>query len=154
MNLEKRDDWWHGSPSEDLATYLLRHVLEVQCDGVEHRVVPARCANCGSGTFDLFIANGSRIVRGCTSCKTQAPVCDLDGRCRPQLAHEIVCTCMFSECEVALGLALMDAEPGKGEGPVGYLYVAGRCAECGAIGVYGEWSPDGDFSFTDMASSV
>jgi hypothetical protein len=156
MTLKKKGDWWHASSADDLDQYLLRHVLRWHCRGVPHRVTHARCAGCGAGTFDLFIDDGERILRVCTACQAEHKVCDLDRKCDAESAGEIVCTCMYSECEVAVGFALMDPPEGgaEEEGPVGYLYVAGRCTACGLCGVYSEWSPEGDFLFAEMAKSV
>src|SRR5687768_6818704 len=100
MALKKKGDWWHASAAADVDQYLLRHVLGRHCRGVPHRVTHARCANCGGGKFDLFIDDGERILRACTGCKAEHKVCDLDGRCDAASAGEIVCTCMYSECEV------------------------------------------------------
>jgi hypothetical protein len=63
---------------------------------------------------------------------------------------------MYSECEVAVGFALMDPPKGSAEedGPVGHLYVGGRCTECGLCGVYSEWGPEGDYTFPELAKSV
>ena len=104
--------------------------------------------------FDLFTDKGGWVQRNCTACQAEHNVCDLDTKYDDKTAGEIVCTCMFSECEVAVGFALMDPGEGKSEGPVGHLYVAGRCTECGLCGVYSEWSPEGDYSFEQMAGSV
>ncbi len=93
-------------------------------------------------------------MRICTSCHAEHNVCNLDKKFDSKTAGEIVCTCMFSECEVAVGLALMDADEGMSGGPVGHLYVAGRCTECGLCGVYSEWPPEGEYSFPEMAESV
>ena len=154
MSLKKKGHWWHASTAFDLDEYLLRYVLGKHCRGVEHRVTHARCTGCGGGAFDLFVDEGSRILRACTACESEQRVCDLDQKYDADSAGEIVCTCMYSECEVAVGFALMDPEPGEEQGPVGHLYVAGRCTHCGLCGVYGEWSPDGDFSFSEMAKCV
>jgi hypothetical protein len=153
MGLKKKGSWWHATTAADLDQYLLRYVLGRHCKGVEHRVTHARCASCGAGAFDLFVDDRSRILRICTACKSEHKICDADRRCDRGSAGEIVCTCMYSECEVAVGFALMEPGP-REEGPVGYLYVAGRCTECGLCGVYSEWSPEGDFSFSEMAKSV
>jgi hypothetical protein len=156
MALKKKGDRWHASTAADLDQYLLRHVLGRHCRGVPHRVARARCASCGADKFDLFVDDGERVLRVCTGCKAKHKVCDLDGKCDAGSAGEIVCTCMYSECEVTVGFALMDPPDGGAEadGPVGYLYVAGRCTECGLCGVYGEWSPEGDYSLPEMAESV
>jgi hypothetical protein len=156
MTLKNKGGWWHASTAADLDQYLLRYVLGKHCRGVPHRVTHARCMGCGAATFDLFIDDGERILRVCTGCEAEHKVCDLDVKCDAGSAGEIVCTCMYSECEVAVGFALMDPEEGgtEEEGPVGHLYVAGRSAECGLCGIYSEWSPEGDFRFPEMANSV
>ena len=156
MVLKKKGKWWHASSGEDLDEYLLRYVLGRHCDGVPHRVTHARCAVCGASKFDLYIDEGERIQRICTECEEEHNICDLDGQWEEDSAGEIVCTCMYSECEVAVGFALMDAPEGCKEeaGPVCHLYVAGRCTECGLCGVYSEWSPEGDYTFPEMAKSV
>jgi hypothetical protein len=156
MALKKKGDWWHAATAADLDQYLLRHVLGRHCRGVPHRVAHARCAACGAGKFDLFTDEGERVLRVCTACEAEHWVCNLDGKGDPESAGEIVCTCMNSECEVAVGFALMDPPEGGTEedGPVGHLYVAGRCTECGLCGVYSEWGPVGDFTFPELAKSV
>jgi hypothetical protein len=156
MALRKKGDRWHAANVADLDQYLLRHVLGRHCRDVPHRVVHARCAGCGAETFDLFRDDGERILRACTACQAQHKVCDLDGKCDADSAGEIVCPCMYSACAVAVGFALMDPPEGGTEedGPVGYLYVAGRCTECGLCGVYSEWAPEGDSTFPEMAGSV
>ena len=154
MSLKKKGDWWYASTAEDLDRYLLRHVLGRHCNGVEHRVTQARCSNCGALAFDLFVDQASRILRVCTACESDRKVCDLDQQFDSESSGEIVCTCMYSECEVAVGFALMEPHSGETDGPVGHLYVAGRCTECGLCGVYAEWSPDGEFSYAEMAKSV
>jgi hypothetical protein len=79
----------------------------------------------------------------------------LDKRFDDESAGEIVCTCMYSECEVAVGFSLSEPPNGDPESAsVGYLYVAGRCQECGLCGVYGEWPPDGDFPYRQFVQSV
>jgi hypothetical protein len=99
---------------------------------------------------------GGRILRACNTCQAEHKVCDLDGKFDADTAGEIVCTCMYSECERAVGFALMDPpkDGAEEDGPVGYLYVAGRCTECGLCGVYSEWSPEGDYTFAEMAGSA
>jgi hypothetical protein len=156
MVLKRKGDWWHASTAADLDQYLLRRVLGRHCRGVPHRVAHARCADCGAGKFDLFINDGERILRVCTACQGEHKVCDLDGECATGSTGEIVCTCMSSECEVAVGFALMDPPEGGAveDGPVGHLYVAGRCTECGLCGVYSEWSPEGDYTFPELAKSI
>ncbi|CEF49297.1 unnamed protein product [uncultured bacterium] len=154
MALKKKGNWWHASTAEYLDQYLLRHVLGRHCHGVPHQVTHARCAGCGAGAFDLFVDDGERVLRVCTACKAEHKVCDLDRKCDADSAGEIVCSCMYSECEVAVGFALMDPPEGEEEGPVGHLYVAGQCTECGLCGVYSEWSPEGDYPFAEMAKSV
>jgi hypothetical protein len=156
MALNKQGGWWYASNTADLDQYLRRQVLAKHCRDVPHRVTFARCAHCEAGQFDLFIDQGERILRVCTKCQAEHPVCDLDGKFDITSSGEIVCRCMFSECEVAVGFALMDPPEGGTEedGPVGHLYVAGRCTECGQCGVYGEWGPDGDFTFAELAKSV
>ncbi len=156
MALKKKGDWWHAATAVDLDQFLLRHVLGRHCRGVPHRVAHARCAACSAAKFDLFTDEGERVLRVCTACEAEHWVCNLDGKGDPDSAGEIVCTCMYSECEVAVGFALMDPPEGGTEedGPVGHLYVAGRCTECGLCGVYSEWGPDGDFTFPELAASV
>ena len=154
MSLKKSGEWWRGSTAADLELYLLRHVLGRHCRGVDHRVAHACCTNCAGGQFALFIDGGGRIVRVCAECETEHKMCDLDQQCDADSAGEIVCTCMFAECETAVGFALMDPSSEGAEGPVGHLYVAGRCTECGLCGVYGEWSPQGDFCFSEMEKNV
>lgn len=153
MTLKRRGKWWHASSAADLDEYLLRHVLGRHCDDLPHRVTHAVCAGCSGTTFDLFKDPGDRIVRICTACKTEHNVCDIDEMCDADSAREIVCTCMYSECEIAVGFALMDPPEGGTEedGPVGHLYVAGRCIECGLCGVYSEWGPEGDYTFPELA---
>src|SRR5262245_57081596 len=107
MAVKKKGDWWHASTPEDLDQYLPPHGLGRHCRSVPHRVAHARCAGCGAGKFDLFIDDGERILRVCTACHAEHKVCDLDGKCDTGSAGEIVCTCMYSECEVAVGFALM-----------------------------------------------
>lgn len=156
MPLKKKGKWWQATTAADLDEYLLRHVLGKHCRGVPHRVVHARCAKCGADKFDLFIDEGERILRVCTGCQAERKVCDVDKRYDPKSVGEIVCTCMYSECEVAVGFALMNPPDGGAEedGPVGHLYVAGRCTECGLCGVYSEWGPEGDYLFPKLAKSV
>jgi hypothetical protein len=156
MALKKEGDRWHASTVDDLDDYLLRHVLGLHFREVPHMVTHAHCAGCGAATFDLFVDDGERILRVCTACEAEHKICDLDGKCNPGSAGEIVCICMYSECEVAVGFALMDTQEGSPneERPVGHLYVGGRCTKCGLCGIYSEWSPQGDFRFQKMAKSV
>ena len=121
MALKKKGDWWHASSAKDLDAYLLRHVLGRHCRGAPHRVTHACCAGCGAGRFDLFIDDGERILRVCTACKAEHKVCDLDGKCDPGSAGEIVCTCMYSECGVAVGFALMAPPEGDAEEKEGVM---------------------------------
>jgi hypothetical protein len=153
MALKKKGEWWHASTAEDLDQYLLRHVLGRHRRGVPHRVTHARCKECAAARFDLFIDRRQRILRVCTACESEHKICDLDRKCDVDSAGEIVCDCMYSGCEVAIGFALKHPSE-REEGPVAYLYVAGRCTECGLCGVYSEWSPEGDFSFAELAESV
>src|SRR5690242_12263656 len=120
MTLKKKGKWLYASTAADLDQYFLKHVLGRHCDGVPHRVTHAKCAGCGATAFDLFKDDGERIQRICTACKAEHNVCDLDGKCDADSAGEIVCTCMYSECEVAVGFALMDPPKGRAEedGPV------------------------------------
>ncbi len=151
MALKKKGVWSHGTNANDLDPYLLRHVLKRHCQGVPHHVTHSVCSGCAATAFDLFIDKAMHIVRTCTACKIDHMICDLDRKCDPDSASEIICSCMYSECEVAVGFALMD------NGTVGHLYVAGCCTECGLCGVYSvysEWSPEGDFPFPNMAKSV
>lgn len=148
MALKKQDGWWHGETPTDLAAYLLKHVLARHCKGVPHRVAHAHCGSCGAGVFDLFTDDADRVLRTCTACDAEHKVCDLDGKCDAESAGEIVCECMYSECEVAVGFALMDDDS------VAHLYVGARCVECGRCAVASEWSPDGEFDSTEMGNSV
>ena len=156
MPLKKKGNRWQGSSATDLDEYLLRRVLGRHCSGAPHRVVHARCESCRAGKFLLFVDDGERILRVCTVCQAEHKVCDLDGKYDAETAGEIVCPCMYSECEVAIGFALMEPPEGGAEddGEVCHLYVAGRCTQCGLCGVYSEWGPEGDFPFPNLAKSV
>lgn len=154
MTLEKSGNWWRAATAADLDEYLLKHVLERHCNGVAHRVTHAVCSGCGSTIFDLFKDDGDRIERVCTMCQSGHKICNLDGKFDVDSADEIVCDCMYSECEVAVGFALMESPTGGTDGFVAHLYVAGRCTECGNCGVYGEWGPDGDYLFPELAKNV
>ncbi|MBY0231453.1 MAG: hypothetical protein K2W96_19385 [Gemmataceae bacterium] len=148
MALKKKGGWWHGDTPADLASYLLKHVLGRHCRGVPHRVAHAQCTKCSAAKFDLFTDDAERVLRVCTACEAEHEVCDPDKKCDAKSASEIVCECMYSECEVAVGFALMDDDS------VGHLYVAARCTECGRCAVASEWSPKGEFLFAEMANSV
>ncbi len=142
---------------EDLDEYLLRGVLRRRCRRAENRIVQARC-ECGSDRFELYIDDQTRVLRICSSCKLGWAVCDLDHQLEIDGVGEIVCPCMWSECQVAIGFCLAehpDVEPdGRPEGAVSYLYVAGRCTDCGDCGLYSEWAPNDRFPFEEWEKSV
>jgi hypothetical protein len=160
MPLKKRGKWWHAGSAADLDEFLLKKVLGPLQRRKEHRVAHAECAACGKRAFDLFTDHSSHVLRVCTACGGEHRVCDPGEDFDEESAGEIVCTCMYSECEIAVGFALTpvatnDAKTGeRAEPSVTYLYVAGRCTHCGLCGVYGEWRVRRAFPFREWAGSV
>jgi hypothetical protein len=163
MALRKRGTWWHADGADDLGEYLLKHVLGRHKKSLAHHVTHARCA-CGGTVFDLFTDATDRIMRTCASCKADHPICDLDRTFDPDSAGEIVCSCMYSRCEVAVGFGFSVPKTAKtktkvnaaaqSEPEMKYLYVAGRCVECGLCGVYTEWSAPKSFPASAWFESV
>jgi hypothetical protein len=160
MALTKKGKWWHAASAADLDEYLLKHVPGRLRRGKQYRVAHCRCGACKGEAFDLFLDDAERALRVCTACEGEHPVCDLDKKFDMVSAGEIVCTCMYSECEVAVGFCLAPVKSAKAaagrpaEPAVTYLYVAGRCTHCGLCGVYAEWPAAGSFPIEDWCASA
>jgi hypothetical protein len=160
MGLRKEGDWWHAESAGDLDEYLLKHVLGKHKKTMAHHVTHAKCGSCAGTVFDLFTDDAERVVRVCAGCEAEHPICDLDRTFEMDSAGEIVCSCMYSQCEVAVGFCFSvpkgrkSKTGAKPEAVMKYLYVAGRCVECGLCGVYTEWSAPAVFPASAWFESV
>jgi hypothetical protein len=159
MALRKEGKWWHGDRPADLDEYLLK-VFTRNGFARHHHVVHARCGACSGAVFDTYQDDSNRLLRVCSSCGAEHSVCDLDKKFDPESAGEIVCECMWSPCELAVGFCLAERKTRQSRGTerseskVKYLFVATRCTDCGRCVVCAQWDAPRAFSAGAWFESV
>lgn len=158
MGLRKQGDRWHAERADDLDEYLLKVTARNKRGMIPH-VIHAKCA-CGGSVFTTFTDDAERLLRVCSACEAEHAVCDLDEVFDLDSASEIVCECMWGECEIAVGFCFSESvqrKPRSGKRStmlMKYLYVATRCTDCGRCAVCAEWDTRMTFPASAWFESV
>jgi hypothetical protein len=95
---------------------------------------------CGNRKLLLQVCTEEGVaVRTCLSCGEQHVMFDGGNYLEDADLADAECLCGGDELEITAGVALYSNEQS-----VRWLYVGGRCPECGRIACYGDWKNEAD----------
>jgi hypothetical protein len=134
MSIDKSGPWWVGSDAADLREYL----IDFTADGyVVHEFRSTTCP-CGSSVFHLDADDTQGAAqRTCVACGSAHFICDSKEYWDEAEPERCACPCGSESMNVGAGFSLY---PDDHE--VRWLYLGGRCTECGVLGCYADWKID------------
>lgn len=132
--IDRSGEWWKGSTFDDLAEFLKE--FSAATGDPSERTIQSRCG-CGHEAFGLVVDDEAGCARRtCNACGSAEYLLDSEEHWEDADPGEAACPCGGEQFEVGVGFALRD------DGDVRWVYVSGRCVECGILGVYADWKID------------
>ena len=125
MAIDTTGEWWVGTGEDDIDTYLELLMADVHPIS---EVVHATCG-CGSRVFTVSAdADEGCVIRACSSCTKEHPVCDSGEYVEDSDLEGVVCQCGDERFELAVSFSRRD------DGSIRWLAVGVRCVACGVLG--------------------
>jgi hypothetical protein len=140
MAIDNAGNWWVGSVSKDIETYLMEYTL-TDTDYPANAFRLIRCS-CGSQTFRLLRAL-SMTQRTCSACGQLCHICQ-DGEFsgwEEAVQEESPEPCQCVECGSAVanvGVAFAGYPEDAELDAAKWFYVGVRCSACGILGCFND----------------
>jgi hypothetical protein len=135
MGIDESGDFWRGTDSADVDTYLAAFTA----DGYPATtVVHAVCAACGGDRFQVRLDDDEGCAeRTCAACGARSWLLDSAEYEEDADLEEAACPCGEEIFELAVGFAYYD-----GGEDVRWVYVGLRCVADGTLGCFADWKID------------